>query len=158
MKRIGKLEAILWSIALPGFSQILMGKVIRGLLFVLLEIFINIRSNFNAAIKLSFLGKTNEAITIVDYQWLMFYPCLYMFAMWDAYCSANPPTEKDTYSFLPFVFGAYFITVGLMYSERQLFGILFGPVFLPMIALLPGMLIGFLIKKILLLKMRINGI
>lgn len=149
MKTQGKLEAVLWSIALPGFSQLLTGQVIKGTLFVLLEFVINMYSNFNSAIMFSFLGEIDNAIQVINFQWLMFYPCLYFFAMWDAYRSAMP--EKEELSFLPFVFSAYFVTVGLMYSTRiKLFGTLIGPVFLPMLSLIPGLITGFLIRWIIL--------
>ncbi|MGN7398567.1 hypothetical protein ACTHO0_01835 [Cytobacillus praedii] len=149
MKTQGKLEAVLWSIALPGFSQLLTGQVIKGTLFVLLEFVINMYSNFNSAIMFSFLGEIDNAIQVINFQWLMFYPCLYFFAMWDAYRSAMP--ENEELSFLPFVFSAYFVTVGLMYSTRiKLFGILIGPVFFPMLSLIPGLIIGFIIRWIIL--------
>lgn len=149
MKKLGKLEAVLWSIALPGFSQLLRGSYVKGVLFVLLEFVVNVMSNFNEAIMLSFLWEIDQAFVVLDYQWLMFYPCLYMFAMWDAYRYAMP--EKEEYSFLPFAFGAYFVTVGLMLSKKvKLFGIMFGPIFLPMIFLIPGLLIGFIIRIIIL--------
>ena len=149
MKTLGKLEAVLWSIALPGFSQLLSGQIFKGTLFVLLEFVINMYSNFNSAIMYSFLGEIDQAIQVINFQWLMFYPCLYMFAMWDSYRSAMP--ENEELSFLPFVFGTYFVTVGLMYSTRiKLFGILIGPVFLPMLSLIPGLMIGFLIRWIIL--------
>lgn len=149
MKKLSKSEAVLWSIALPGFSQLLSGQLFKGTLFVVLEFLINVFSKFNLGIMFSFQGKILEAIEVIDFQWLMFYPCLYMFAMWDAYRTAMP--EEEELTFLPFVFGAYFITVGLMYStELKLFGVLVGPVFLPMIFLIPGLTIGFFIRTIVL--------
>ncbi|WP_391558356.1 hypothetical protein [Robertmurraya sp.] len=149
MKKQGKLEAVLWSIALPGFSQLLSGSYVKGVLFVLLEFVVNVMSNFNEAIMLSFLWEIDKAFAVLDYQWLMFYPCLYMFAMWDAYRAAMPETEE--YSYLPFAFGAYFVTVGLMLSKKvKLFGVVFGPIFLPMIFLVPGLLIGFVIRYLIL--------
>jgi hypothetical protein len=145
MKKQGKLEAVLWSVALPGFSQLLRGSYVKGVLFVLLEFVVNVMSNFNEAIMLSFLWEIDRAFAVLNYQWLMFYPCLYMFAMWDAYRHAMPETEE--YSYLPFAFGAYFVTVGLMLSKKvKLFGVMFGPIFLPMIFLVPGLLIGFIIR------------
>jgi hypothetical protein len=148
MKTMSKLEAVLWSIALPGFGQLLSGQLVKGVLFVVLEFVINMNSNFNSAIMYSFLGEMNQAVQVLNFQWLMFYPCLYMFAMWDAYRSASK--EKEPLSFLPFVFSAYFVTVGIMYSTRlTLFGIFFGPVFLPMLFLIPGLLVGFILKWIL---------
>ncbi|UXH45655.1 hypothetical protein N5C46_06195 [Rossellomorea vietnamensis] len=145
---ITKLEGILWSIALPGFPQLLVGLWFKGTLFVLLEIIINIQSNFNLGIMYSFLGETHKAADILDYQWLMFYPCLYMFAMWDAYKIADG--HKGKYSFLPFVMSAYMVTVGLMYSPRvYLFGKFIGPIFLPILFVIPGVLLGLLIRAIL---------
>ncbi|OXS55699.1 hypothetical protein [Rossellomorea vietnamensis] len=145
---ITKLEGILWSIALPGFPQLLVGLWFKGTLFVLLEIMINIQSNFNLGIMYSFLGETHKAAEILDYQWLMFYPCLYMFAMWDAYKIADG--QKEKYSFLPFVMSAYTVTVGLMYSPKvYLFGKFIGPIFLPMLFVIPGVLLGLLIRAVL---------
>lgn len=145
MKDLSKLEAIMWSIALPGFSQLLMKKYWKGTLFVILEFIINVNSHFNSAIMQSFLWNIDSAIKIIDYQWIMFYPCLYMFAMWDAYKAVM--NNEDEYAFLPFVFSAYFVTIGVMFSEKiRLFGVLFGPVFLPILSLVPGIICGYLIK------------
>lgn len=148
-KTLTKLEAVMWSIALPGFAQLLTGNIIKGILFVVLEFITNVYSNFNAGIMYSFLGETHKAMQVIDTQWLMFYPCLYMFAMWDAYRSAMPEEEKLT--FLPFVFSAYFVTIGLIYSPRvTLFGEYPGPVFLPMLFVIPGVVTGLLIRMLLL--------
>ncbi|MBT2637390.1 hypothetical protein [Bacillus sp. ISL-45] len=148
-KKLTKLEAVMWSIALPGFAQLLNGNLIKGIFFVILEFLVNVNSNFNKGIMYSFLGETEKAMYVIDYQWLMFYPCLYMFAMWDAYRSVMPEDEKIT--FLPFVFSAYFVTVGLMISPKvKLFGLFPGPVFLPMLFVIPGVLTGFLIRSLLL--------
>lgn len=142
-----KLEAILWSIAFPGFGQLLNGHLLKGVMFILLEFITNVNSLFNQAIMFSFLGKINEAARVVDYQWLMFYPCVYMFAMYDAYKYAEG--ENPRLSFVPFAFGAYFVTVGLMYSPKIFFGISFGPIWLPMLSLIPGLGIGFIIRYLL---------
>jgi hypothetical protein len=146
MKKSYKLEAILWSVAFPGFGQLLNGHLIKGILFIVLEFTININSSFNQAIMLSFLGNIKEAAKVVDHQWLMFYPCVYMFAMYDAYKFAEG--ENPRLSFVPFAFGAYFVTIGLMYSPNKFFGIFFGPIWLPMMSLIPGLGIGFIIRNI----------
>lgn len=141
------LEVILWSIALPGFGQILNGQIVKGILFITFEFIINVQSNFNEAIMYSFLGEINKAINVVNYEWLMFYPCMYMFAIWD---SCRTVINPSRFAFLPFVFGAYFVTIGLIFSAKfQLFGYLLGPIWLPMLALFPGLVIGLLLKKIL---------
>lgn len=140
------IEKLLWSIALPGFGQFLNGKVIKGIVFVILEFLVNVQANFNVIIISSFHGDIQKAISQADYQWLMFYPCLYFFAMWDAYKDAGGGIER--YSFLPFVFSAYFVTVGCIYSsDFLLFGVLLGPVWLPMLCVIPGLVVGIIIKK-----------
>ncbi|WP_019392523.1 hypothetical protein [Priestia filamentosa] len=144
---MGAEEKLLWSIALPGFGQILNGKLIKGILILFLEILINVQANFNEVIMLSFHGDIVSAIEHTNYPWLMFYPCLYFFAIWDAFKDAGG--GKERYSFLPFVFGAYFVTVGLIYSSNlRIFGLLLGPVWLPMLFLIPGVGIGLLGKLI----------
>jgi hypothetical protein len=148
MKKISKLEAVLWNIAFPGFSQLLTGQYIKGLLFVTLEFIMNVNSRFNSGIMYSFLGEIEKAEAVINYQWLMFYPCIYMFSMWDGYRTAMPEGEK--YSYLPFVFSAYMVTVGLMISPKvTIFNVHPGPVFLPMSFVIPGLLIGFFIRWLL---------
>ncbi|MGJ9385595.1 hypothetical protein [Salipaludibacillus sp. CF4.18] len=142
-----KHEALLWSIALPGFGQFLNRSLFKGSVFIFLEILINVLSNLNVAIIHSFTGEIQRAIDVTNFQWLMFYPCLYMFAMWDAYLNADG--EVNCFSYIPFVFGAFFMTIGLIYSPSlKLFGLIMGPVFLPILSLMPGLLVGFIIYKL----------
>lgn len=144
-----KLEILLWSIAFPGFGQILNGQVLKGLAFILLEVIINLNSSFNLAIIHSFTGNINQAIEVTNYQWLMFYPCVYMFAVWDAFRNADG--ECAPYIFVPFAFSAYTVTVGLIYSPVfKVGGVLIGPVWLPILSLLPGIVFGLYLRKILL--------
>ncbi|MCM3163952.1 hypothetical protein KDJ21_016525 [Metabacillus litoralis] len=145
---MNKIEAIFWSVALPGLGQLLNKKYIKGITLVALEIIINVQANFNTIIINSFHGEIEKAIYNTNYQWLMFYPCLYFFSIWDAYKDAAG--EQGKYSFLPFVFAGYFVTVGLIYSSKfKIFGIIFGPVWLPILAVIPGLIVGFLLKRLL---------
>jgi len=141
-------ENLLWNIALPGFGQLLNGKLLKGIFFIVLEMIINVQSHFNKIIYFSFNGEISKAIDHTEYQWLMFYPCVYFFSMWDAYKDAGG--GKDPYSYLPFVMCAYFVTVGLMYSAKvRIFGICLGTVWFPMLCVIPGVFIGVLLKRIL---------
>lgn len=145
-------ESLLWSIALPGFGQLLNKMYIKGLVLILLEFLINVLGNFNEVIILSFQGNVEMAVEQANYQWLMFYPCLYFFAMWDAYKDAGG--GKEPYAFLPFVFSAYFVTVGTIYSSKiTLFGQLLGVIWLPMLSVLPGLFVGLSLKRILTKKL-----
>ncbi|SDN85461.1 hypothetical protein [Halobacillus aidingensis] len=148
-----RLEILLWSIAFPGFGQLLNGHLIKGLAFILLEVILNVNSSFNMAIVHSFHGNIEKAIEVTDYQWLMFYPCVYMFAVWDAYREADG--ECAPYAFVPFAFCAYSVTIGLIYSPLfKVGGVLIGPVWLPILFLLPGIVIGLFIRSLLLRSSR----
>ncbi len=136
------LEKALWSIAIPGFGQLLNKAYIKGLVLIILEIFINLKANLNTAIIFSFYGNSQKAIEVIDYYWLMYYPCIYFFSIWDAYKDA---VDKPTpYLFLPFVLAAYFSTVGVIYSRSlKILDILLGPVWLPLLSACLGLAIGF---------------
>ncbi|RKQ34580.1 hypothetical protein [Oceanobacillus halophilus] len=145
-----KLEAILWSAALPGFAQLLNKRYVKGLLLVGLEFVVNVLGNFNTIILLSWNFKIEEAISQTNYQWLMFYPCLYFFAMWDAYKDAGGGRDKP-FAYLPLVFSAYFVTIGVFYSPKlSLFGHLIGPMWSGFLFLPIGLAIGAIIRTILL--------
>ena len=140
-------EKLLWSIALPGFGQLLNGKYIKGIVLISLELLVNVQGNLNEIILLSFHGEVEEAIQQADYQWLMFYPCLYFFAMWDAFKNAGG--AKSRFAFLPFVFAAYFMTIGTIYSSKlTLFDVLLGPIWLPILCTILGLFVGFLLQGI----------
>jgi hypothetical protein len=143
-----QIERILWSIAFPGLGQLLNKKYIKGLLFVFLEFLINVNGNFNQIIILSFYGRTQEAIQQTGYRWLMFYPCIYMFAMWDAY--RDSPGEKAPFSYIPYVLSAFAVTVAVIYSSTfKVFGILPGPVWLSIIVCILSIGVGLFVQKLL---------
>ncbi len=142
------LERLLWSIAFPGFGQLLNHKYLKSLLFILMEMVINNQSNFNLAIISSFNGNIDKATEYINFQWLMFYPCLYFFAMWDAVRDTNEDGETPLYSFLPYLSCAIFVTIGLIYSQKwNLFGVLIGPIFMPILCVIPGAAVGLAIKN-----------
>jgi len=139
------LEVLLWSIALPGFGQLLNRKYIKGILLVALEFAVNILGNLNTAIVLSFHGQIQEAIHQTNYLWFMFYPCLYFFAIWDAYKDAGG--SKTPFAYLPFATSAYIVTLGVIFSPvLKISGYYIGPVWLSIISIPIGVTVGFLLK------------
>src|SRR5699024_6629014 len=82
------------------------------------------------------------AIELVDYQWLLFYPCLYFFVMWDAFRDAGG--GKSRHSYLPFVFAAYIMTLGVIYSSISIWGDLFCPVWLLFLSFFPRLMLSYL--------------
>ncbi len=140
-------EVLFWSIALPGFGQLLNRKYFKAFILITLEFLINVQGKINVVIVYSFLGEMQDAIHEADFLWLMFYPCIYLFAIWDAYRDAGGWAYP--YLFLPFVFSAYFGTLGVIYSTRfEIMGYLIGPIFLPIIMMILGFIIGLMIRKI----------
>jgi hypothetical protein len=154
------IEKLLWSIAFPGFGQILNKKYVKGIFLIVLEFLVNVQSNFNIAIVSSFHGKTDTSLEQINLNWLMFYPCLYFFSMWDAVRDANSCNGKETsLLFLPFVIAAYFVTIGLIYSANiKIFGLLIGPIFLPIIFVIPGVFVGLGLRKLIKKHMNKNTI
>ncbi|MFZ5988274.1 MAG: hypothetical protein ACOYWZ_14270 [Bacillota bacterium] len=151
-----KIEKLLWSIALPGFGQILNGSLLKGIFFILLEFIINLRSNLNTAIIYSFHGNIEEAVSQTNFRWLMFYPCIYMYAAWDAYKYAKG--DCIPFSFLPFVLAAYISTIGVIYSPQfKISGILLGPVWLPIICLIAGALAGTMVRHLLIKSYKLSN-
>lgn len=141
----GGIEKALWSIAIPGFGQLLNGKYIKGIIFISLEFIINAKANINTIIVLSFLGQTELAVQQANYQWLMFYPCVYLFSIWDAYKDGT--NKEGLLLFLPFAISAYIETIGVIYSKTlRINGVLLGPIFLPMICIFLGLGLGFIIR------------
>ncbi|GEN47104.1 hypothetical protein [Alkalibacillus haloalkaliphilus] len=148
MKKDKRVEAIIWSIALPGFAQLLNKSYIKGIFFILLEIIINVQARFNYIIIPSFQGNTDVAIEATNYQWIMFYPCLYMFAMWDAYTDAGG--GQKPLSYIPFASAAFLGTIGVIVSPTfQIMGVLLGPIWTGILAHIVGFIIGIFIMKLL---------
>ena len=144
-------EKVFWSIAFPGFGQILNGKLIKGFVFIFLEYLINVNANLNEVIVFSFIGNLSKAIEHTNYEWIMFYPCVYSFAIWDAYRDAGG--GKSSYAFLPTVCSAYFGTLGVTFSPVfKIFGAMPGPVLLGLVGMMGGALLGWSIQTILTIR------
>ncbi|MDP4144945.1 MAG: hypothetical protein Q8936_10770 [Bacillota bacterium] len=138
-------EKMLWSIAIPGFGQLLNKKYFKGTVLIILEFIININANINEIIVLSFLGFTDLSAKQANYKWLMFYPCVYLFSIWDAY--KDGVDEVPPLLYIPFATAAYSETLGIIYSKCfRINGILIGPIFLPTAFIFLGLGIGFLIR------------
>ncbi|MEA4926475.1 MAG: hypothetical protein VB084_14355 [Syntrophomonadaceae bacterium] len=147
--------ALLWSMTIPGFGQLYNGDYLVGLLLVLLEFAINVKANLNLAIFYSFQGDCLQAARIANLQWMLFYPCVYAFSLWQAYNQAmdnnrlhDKPagTKSHTYYNGVFVGAAMIGTLGVIYSSN------IGPVFGGLAGMALGALLGWGIEKLIKLK------
>ncbi|MFC7063419.1 hypothetical protein [Halobacillus seohaensis] len=80
--------ALLWSVMMAGFGQFYNGQYIFGFVLLITEFSANIASNLNLAIHHSIHGDFLGAHNVVDYQWGLFYPSVYVFSIWQAYNKA----------------------------------------------------------------------
>ncbi|TEB17386.1 hypothetical protein Psfp_00610 [Pelotomaculum sp. FP] len=76
---------IWWSAAFPGLGHMLLGKSVKGLIFLLWEILANMKSSLNTAIFYSFTGNFDLAREVADVSWLAIYAGAYIFIIWDSY-------------------------------------------------------------------------
>ncbi|MFZ5644011.1 MAG: hypothetical protein ACOY46_10505 [Bacillota bacterium] len=74
-----------WSALLPGFGHIYNMKTIKGFIILSWTVAIIYFSHVNNAIIATFTGNFSRAAEMVHYQWLMFFPSIYLFSIWDSY-------------------------------------------------------------------------
>nr|WP_092071939.1 PAS domain-containing protein [Dendrosporobacter quercicolus]NSL48727.1 PAS domain-containing protein [Dendrosporobacter quercicolus DSM 1736]SDM34488.1 PAS domain S-box-containing protein [Dendrosporobacter quercicolus] len=90
--------ALLWSAMLPGFGQMYNRDFIVGAVLIILEFGTNILAKLNYAIIHSFnLSPQVNELTDANFQWMLFYPGIWSYSMWQAYNKAreiNSVTEK----------------------------------------------------------------
>ncbi|MDD4170328.1 MAG: hypothetical protein PHD36_08790 [Desulfotomaculaceae bacterium] len=77
------------SLFIPGLGQLYNQNHLVGITFIFLELLFNNLGNINLSIYYTFNANFSEARDIVNFQWAMFYPCLYAFAPWHAYNEAK---------------------------------------------------------------------
>jgi TM2 domain-containing membrane protein YozV len=141
------LVAALWSVAIPGFGQLYNRKYVKAVIFIILEFFINLYSHLNLAIYYSWLFDIPHAQAVINYEWLLFYPCMYVFAIFDAYhdCCDTIGRAYSRYVFIPFVGTSFIGTVGIIWSSGKIHVPVLekiGPVFVGVFLLTLGMGLG----------------
>ncbi|MFZ5633625.1 MAG: hypothetical protein ACOY40_12355 [Bacillota bacterium] len=77
--------AAAWSALLTGFGHIYNGKTFKALILLGWAVATIYFAHLNNAIIDTFNGRFQRAAENVDYQWLLFFPSVYFFAIWDAY-------------------------------------------------------------------------
>lgn len=146
--------AALWSAAIPGFGQLYNRQIGKAVIFILMEFWINNYSHLNMAIMYSWMFQIEKAQQAVDYQWLLFYPCFYIYAIYDAYHTSCARADKPEPKWMavPFVATWLIGTVSVIIGsgQRSFFGIeKLGPVFLGVIVIIVFLVGGsFLVSRL----------
>lgn len=73
-----------WSAAIPGYGHVMLCKYIKGFLLIVWEFVVNINARLNTAIMYTFLGKFEEAVQVLNTQWILLYVAVYLYSMWDS--------------------------------------------------------------------------
>lgn len=82
-----------WSGFTPGLGQLYGGSTVIGTFILAWWIFVCYKAEAVRTSLYSFLGEFSQATAIVDWQWYLFLPSMYVFAIYQAYVSV---TESNT--------------------------------------------------------------
>ncbi|MGD6873672.1 hypothetical protein ACQCU1_15955 [Sutcliffiella horikoshii] len=77
--------AVLWSLFIPGLGQLYLHRIVTAFFVIVWVIVFFYYSHGLEAISLLFLGEMEKATSVIDPEWLLFFPSLYGFAIFDAY-------------------------------------------------------------------------
>ncbi|WP_166244693.1 hypothetical protein [Paenibacillus turpanensis] len=78
-----------WSALSPGLGQLYGGSTIVGTFVLAWWIFVCYKANAVRALLYSFIGDFSSVAAIVDWQWFLFLPSMYVFAIYQAYAAVN---------------------------------------------------------------------
>lgn len=112
-----RIIAATFSILMPGIGQMYNKDFIKGVIFILIEHCENFLANINKAIYLDFNGYHQQALEVVNYSYLLFYPGFYVYTVWDAWYHAKSGANKTTTA-IPYLIGGFIGEFGVIYANR----------------------------------------
>lgn len=77
--------AVIWSMFIPGLGHLYLNRIPTAFYLVVWTVTVIYFSNLTPAVLHTFIGDFEKATTLLDPQWLLFLPSIYVFAMYDAY-------------------------------------------------------------------------
>lgn len=80
--------SIIWSLFVPGLGQLYVHRIMTAFFVIFWVVVFFYFSHVQEAVSLLFLGKTHQATSVLNQEWLLFLPSHYGFATYDAYISA----------------------------------------------------------------------
>ena len=137
-------KALYCNLFLPGLGQWILDERLKGTALFLLQSFLFWRSHAYETLMQSMEGDIQSAISHIQYNWYLFHPGFYFFSLWDVYKKSG----AKPYAYVPFVSAVYAMTTGMFLSEKaRIFGRLWGPIWFPLLCLLPGVSIGYILQR-----------
>lgn len=107
----------LFSLLMPGFGQIYNQQFIKGIIFLIIEHFVNMIGKINKTVYLDFNGLYQQALEAADYNGMLFYPGFYVYVVWDAWYYAKEGANKTTTA-IPFVIAGFLGTGGTIFFKN----------------------------------------
>jgi TM2 domain-containing membrane protein YozV len=95
--------SVIWSFLVPGLGQLYIHRIITAFFIVVWVVVFAYYSHGLEAISLLFLGKVKESTSVINSEWLLFFPSIYGFAIYDAYVNTienNKLFEKELGDYL----------------------------------------------------------
>ncbi|MFS0658236.1 hypothetical protein AB1L07_05280 [Niallia alba] len=79
------LMAIIWSLFVPGLGQLYIHRITTAFFVIIWTVVFFYLSHGLEAISLLFLGEIKQATEVINAEWLLFFPSIYGFAIFDSY-------------------------------------------------------------------------
>ncbi|WP_061808823.1 hypothetical protein [Rossellomorea vietnamensis] len=90
--------AVIWSLFIPGLGQLYIHRIVTAFFVIVWTVVFFYYSHGLEATSLLFLGEIAESTAVLDAEWLLFFPSLYGFSIFDSYMNTvenNKLYEKD---------------------------------------------------------------
>ncbi|GIO84714.1 hypothetical protein J25TS5_16460 [Paenibacillus faecis] len=95
--------AALWSAAVPSMGQLYLHRIVLAVSVLIFTILIIDGSNFILSLHYLILGDLRRSSAVLDAQWLLYLPSMYLFNIYESYTNAvenNKLFNKDLKNFL----------------------------------------------------------
>lgn len=90
--------SVIWSLFVPGLGQLYIHRILTAFFAIIWLVIFFYYSHVLEAVSLLFLGKVQEATSVLNPEWLLFLPSVYGFAVFDSYMNTvenNKLYEKE---------------------------------------------------------------
>lgn len=94
--------AIIWSLFIPGLGQLYIHRIVTAFFVIIWCVVFFYYSHALEAISLLFLGEIDKSTSVLHPEWLLFFPSLYGFSVFDSYMNTvenNKLYDKEQRNF-----------------------------------------------------------
>ncbi|WP_257348046.1 hypothetical protein [Pseudalkalibacillus decolorationis] len=95
--------AMMWSLFMPGLGQLYVHRIVTATYLIVWAVIFFYFSHGLEAVSLLFIGKVEQATSVLNSEWFLFFPSVFGFAAYDAYVNTvenNKLYENDQRNFL----------------------------------------------------------